>query len=56
MECVSDEVGEGRGGGGRGRRRRLVGAVEEVVHVASTHLCSELMTVVWVLREGLNEK
>ena len=50
MECVGDEVGERGGRGGRRGWRGLVGTVEEVVHVASAHLCGLLMTVVWVLR------
>jgi hypothetical protein len=50
MEGVGDEVREGWGRGGSGGWWRLVGAVEQVVDVASAHLCSLLMTVVGVLR------
>ena len=53
MECVADEMCEG----GRGRGWWwLVGAVEEVIDVASTHLCGLLMAIVWVLRRWLNEE
>jgi len=54
MECVGDKVREGRGGRGGGGRWWLVGAVEEVVDIASAHLRGELMSVVWVLRRWLN--
>ena len=53
MEGVCDEVREGWGRSGSGRRRRLVGTVEEVVHVASAHLGSLFMTVVGVLGGSL---
>ena len=57
MECVGNEVREGGGGRGRGGWWWLVGAVEEVVDVASAHLCGLLMAVVWVLRRRwLNEE
>jgi len=52
MKCIGDEVGERRGGSGCGRWRRLVGAVEEVVHIASTHLRGLFMTIVWVRMPG----
>jgi len=50
MESVGNKVREGWGRGGSGGWWRLVGTVEEVVDVASAHLCSLLMPVVGVLR------
>ena len=50
MEGVGDEMREGRGRGGSGRGWWLVGAMEEIVHVAGTHLGGLFMTVVGVLR------
>jgi hypothetical protein len=53
MESVRDEMREGRGRGGRGRRWWLVGTVEQVVDVASTHLRGQFMAVVGVLGERI---